>query len=73
MLPLCYPLMPRKPSKPKKASLPKRDLLSLPEIAKFKGVTRQAVFLMVKRNKIAHQKIGNVILIKRSDLHLLGI
>lgn len=73
MLPLCYPLMPRKPSKSRKTPLPKRDLLSIPEIARFKGVTRQAVFLVVKRNKIAHQKIGNVILIKKSNLHLLGI
>jgi len=50
----------------------KRDYVSLSEIAKKRGITRQAVFQKVKRNKIPHEKLGNIIVLKRKNLALLG-
>ncbi len=50
----------------------KREYVSLSEIAKKHGITRHAVFQKVKRNKIPHEKIGNMIVLRRENLLLLG-
>ncbi len=49
----------------------KREYVSLSEIAKKHGITRHAVFQKVKRNKIPHEKIGNMIVLRRANLPLL--
>jgi predicted DNA-binding protein YlxM (UPF0122 family) len=52
--------------------MPKKEYFSLSEIAKKHGITRHAVFQKVKRNKIPHEKIGNIIVLKKNNLSLLG-
>jgi len=57
---------------PKSKSLPKREYFSLSEIAKMYGVKRPAVWRMMDRKKVPHEMIGNLIVIKRKNLPLLG-
>jgi predicted DNA-binding protein YlxM (UPF0122 family) len=49
-----------------------RDYVSLSEIAKKHGIGRHAVYQKVKRNKIPCEMIGNIIVVKRKNLPLLG-
>jgi len=58
---------------PSKSKNPlKRDYISLSEIGKKHGVGRHAVYQKVKRNKIPYEMIGNIIVVKRKNLPLLG-
>ena len=59
--------MPLKPKNPLT-----REYVSLSEIAKKHGVGRHAVYQKVKRKKIPHEMIGNIIVVKRKNLPLLG-
>jgi hypothetical protein len=50
----------------------KREYIALSEIARTYKKTKQAVHQAAKRKGVPVEKIGNVTVIKRENLHLLG-
>ena len=50
----------------------KREYIAVTEIAKTYGKTKQAIFQMAKRKSVPMEKIGNIVVIKRENVGLLG-
>ena len=49
-----------------------RKYISLTEIAKMHGRTRQAVHQRAKRRRVPLEKLGRMTYVRRADIHLLG-
>lgn len=45
-----------------------KDLFTLAEVAKLKGVTRQSVWLAVKGKRLQARKIGKYYLVEKAEL-----
>lgn len=46
-------------------------LIALSDIAKKLRITRQGVFLRIKRHKIPYERLGGIAVVRREHLHLI--
>jgi hypothetical protein len=44
------------------------DYMTIAEAAEMRGITRQAVWLLVKRDRVRHLRFGNALFVHRKDM-----